>query len=151
MHLKSDYHISLLISKTLIIMDERMKNHAVLLFHEKYRKDPETEGLKIDYYQAKDMFLYSTSQEAIKAFKICQNILMWLMKYFLGSLFGCFIIEALVLIKFSVAMSTAFYVAFATWGVWVVIFLALAVFCVIQERKIKKNPVIFIPNEEDED
>ena len=76
---------------------------------------------------------------------------MGLLKYFFGSLFGCFFIEALVLLKLPVTMLTCTYVALATVIVWAVIFAVLAVFCVIQERKIKDNPVIFIPNEEDED
>lgn len=132
-------------------MDQRLRNHAVLLFHEKYRKDPDTEGLKIDYYRAKDVFLYSTSQEAIDAFKACQNVLTGMLKYYFGSLFACIAIEAFVLFKLSSALLTFAYVALATVGLWGLILLAVGIFCFMQNRKIKKNPVILIPNEEDDD
>ena len=132
-------------------MDERLKNHAVLLFHEKYGKNPEEEGLVVDYDRKRDAFLYSTSQKAIDAFKHQQDILMGIMKYFFGSLFACLAVEGVVLVVNSAELLTCMYVAVATVVFWGIILAVLAAVCIKQEKEVRKNPVVFIPNEEYDD
>ena len=128
-----------------------MKNHAVLLFQERYGKNPSEEGLEIDYFKEMDLFLYSTSQEAIKAFKIVQRVLFGIIKYFMSSLLLAFALAALILWKNGAEIIVFAYVGLAITLLWGVILAVLAIFCAVENRKLKETPVTIIPYEEDED
>ena len=65
-----------------------VKNEAISLFKRTYGKTPQEIGFtEFDIYKKQNAFLYASSQQVIKAYKMQQNILRWIMRWYLGPIF----------------------------------------------------------------
>lgn len=68
-------------------MDRKEIEKATALFQEKFGMPfPRSKYPVIEVYKEKRMYLYAASKEAAQAFKICQNIIRWLMLFYLWPL-----------------------------------------------------------------
>ena len=62
-------------------------DEAVNLFKEKYGKTPKEQGFSvIDIYEKQHAFLYADTEETIRAYKNHQNIIRWVLAWYLWPL-----------------------------------------------------------------
>ena len=133
-------------------MTESQKQRAVNLFIFKYATTPAEAGYsQIDYYKEKDMFVYSDSAEAIKAFKQTQNILTWVMRYFLGLMVLCFGAVAWFLYELGVEP-----VVYALGGLVVcllfgIVLAVISIVCLKNKKHLKEGHLFFISNADYDD
>ena len=65
-------------------MNKKMIEEAVSLFRHRYGIHPAQSAYPvIDVYEKQHTYLYASSEEAAKAYKTQQNIIRWMMAYFL--------------------------------------------------------------------
>ena len=65
-------------------MNKKMIEEAVSLFRHQYGIHPAQSAYPvIDVYEKQHAYLYASSEEAVKAYKTQQNIIRWMMTYFL--------------------------------------------------------------------
>jgi len=126
--------------------------YAVTLFDLKYGKKPEDAGYPVnDYYEEKNLYLYSDSKEAIDAFKSYQNVLAWLLKYFFGLLVLCLGIAALVVYEIGATLLTFACVGCGICVLFAIVLVVLAIYCNKQNKKIKGHPLLLIRYETADD
>ena len=66
-----------------------MIEEAVSLFRHQYGIHPAQSAYPvIDVYEKQHAYLYASSEEAVKAYKTQQNIIRWMMTYFLWPVAG---------------------------------------------------------------
>ncbi|MBO6281986.1 MAG: hypothetical protein J6N49_05610 [Alphaproteobacteria bacterium] len=96
-------------------------NEAIYLFQEKYGKTPEEAGFPvIDIYEKQHAFLYADSKEVIKAYKTQQNIIRWVLIWYMWPLGLAMINFADALIRCQDPMHwrcLVTYIFFAFWGI----------------------------------
>ena len=133
-------------------MTESQKQRAVNLFVFKYATTPAEAGYsQIDYYKEKDMFVYSDSAEAIKAFMQTQNILTWVMRYFFGLMALCFGAMAWFLYELGVEPVVYALGGLAVCILFGIVLAVLGIICLINKKYLTKAHLFFISNEEYDD
>jgi len=99
---------------------------AIKLFKKQYGITPHEAGFpKISIYEKQTAFLYATSEEVINAYKMQQNIIRWLMKWFICPLALAVIMWAVVLAKFQDACHPLCIACYIFYGIWVVLLCVL--------------------------
>ena len=126
-------------------METKQKEEAIVLFERKYGTKPQnTDFSVIDIYKKQRVYLYGTSQEAIKAYMTSQNIIRWLMLYYLWPVLADVVLLFICLLKYNINIDMLPCRILIGFGVaWVVLFFVL--WCiVIRDDKKSKDTVVWI-------
>ena len=126
-------------------METKQIEEAVSLFEQQYGVKPENTDFRvIDIYTKQRAYLYGTSQEMIKAYKTSQNIIRWLMRYYLWPVFADIVLLFICLIKYNISIDMLPCRILIGFGVaWVVLFFVLW-YIVIRDDKKSKHTVVWI-------
>ena len=126
-------------------METKQIEEAVSLFEQQYGVKPENTDFRvIDIYTKQRAYLYGTSQEMIKAYKTSQNIIRWLMRYYLWPVFADVVLLFFCLLKYNVSIDHLFFRALIGFGVaWVLLCFVLA-YLVVRNGKKSKDTVVWI-------
>ena len=108
-------------------LDEQKRQAACKLFKLRWGKTPQEAGYKaIGIYKKQSAFLYAVSEEVIQAYKTQQNILRWLLAWFMFPLAIGMIIFFIGIFKYQDPLHPlciAFYVFYTAWvGLFIVLF-----------------------------
>lgn len=104
------------------------RNEAIKLFEQKYGETPSETGLSvISIYEEQHAFLYATSEEVIKAYKNQQNIIRWMIKWYIWPLVLVFLIWLVALLKFQDALHPLCVFAYTFYGIWAVLCIVLGI------------------------
>ena len=96
-----------------------MENKAISLFKLAYGKTPQEAGFSvIDIYEKQNAFLYAVSEETIKAYKTQQNILRFIMLWYMWPLLIMFINFYDALITYQDPLHQRCITSYVFCGIW---------------------------------
>ncbi|MBP3546048.1 MAG: hypothetical protein J6K16_02815 [Alphaproteobacteria bacterium] len=128
-------------------MEQRLIDEATEKFVAVYKKTPKECGLtEIGIYEKQNAFLYAHSKEEIVAYKTCQNIIRWMMVWYLWPLALTMIVLIFCALPEVIAgnwLSIAFVGPVAFFVMWVILFLVLAAKALHADR-ISRDRVVWI-------
>ncbi|MBQ8750641.1 MAG: hypothetical protein IJZ30_03275 [Alphaproteobacteria bacterium] len=127
-------------------MDEKLKKLAIEDFVKQYGKTPKECGYPIiDVYRKQSAFLYGKSLEAIKGYKTCQNILRWLMTWFLFPMVMAFIVFMFGLLQYcnDSKVNPLIVISLSFFAFWIILFI-IQYIRVKKADKVSRNNVIWL-------
>ncbi len=127
-------------------MDEKLKKLAIEDFVKQYGKTPKECGYPIiDVYKKQSAFLYGKSLEAIKGYKTCQNILRWMMIWYLLPMIIAFIVFTFGLLQYcnNNEVNHLIVISLSFFAFWITLFIVLSI-KVKKADKVSKNNVIWL-------
>lgn len=110
------------LNQILLLMD--IVNEAIDLFKKKYGKTPKELGFPvIGIYKKQHAFLYADTEETIRAYKTHQNIIRWMMTWFMWPLPIALLIWFIALAEENVwhPLCIASYIFYGVWGILLVV------------------------------
>ena len=111
------------------------KNEAIYLFKEKYGKTPKESGMPvIGIYEKQRAFLYAVSEEVIEAYKTQQNIIRWVMLWYVWPMILAMINLFFAFFSYQDVMHWRCWVSYVFIAVWG----ALLIVCWIRANKAGK-------------
>lgn len=103
------------------------KNEAINLFKKRYGKTPEESGMpEIDIYEKQGAFLYADSKEVIKAYKIQQNILRWMMSWLVWPMVVALLVWLIAVTKYQNIWHPLCLLSYIFVSVWAVVVIVLS-------------------------
>ena len=103
-------------------------DEAVKLFQKKYGKTPEELGFPvIDIYEKQHAFIYAVSAEAIEAYKLQQNIVRWMIKWYVWPIAVAFVLWLVGLAKSQDIWHPMCVLTYIFYGIWLVLFIGLRI------------------------
>ena len=117
---------------------QELTPRAVDLFKERYGKTPSKAGLPvISIYERQSAYLYATSEKVINAYKTQQNIIRWLMLWYLWPFPVAFIGTTMTMIKY-VSFTHPSFVAWCFFtAIWTILGFGLIAKALIASRIVK--------------
>ena len=130
------YHLWKLLANRKSLQEETPK--AVDLFEMRYGKTPSKAGFPvIGLYERQNAYLYATSEKVIKAYKIQQNIIRWMMLWYFWPLPVAFVGTTMTMMKY-VSLTHPSFVAWCSFtAVWCLLGFALCAIVLITSRTVK--------------
>ena len=130
------YHAWKLLANRKSIREETPK--AEDLFEMRYGKTPSKAGFPvIGLYERQNAYLYATSEKVIKAYKIQQNIIRWMMLWYFWPLPVAFVGTTMTMMKY-VSLTHPSFVAWCSFtAVWSLLGFALCAIVLITSRTVK--------------
>ena len=130
------YHAWKLLANRKSLQEETPK--AVDLFEMRYGKTPSKAGFPvIGLYERQNAYLYATSEKVIKAYKIQQNIIRWMMLWYFWPLPVAFVGTTMTMMKY-VSLTHPSFVAWCSFtAVWSLLGFALCAIVLITSRTAK--------------
>ena len=130
------YHLWKLLTNRKDLQKEIPK--AVDLFKMKYNKTPGAAGLPvIDLYERQNAYLYATSRKVIKRYRMQQNIIRWLMLWYLWPFPIIFIGTTMTMIKYTSLTHPSFVAWCSFFAIWGILGLVLCAIGLITSRTVK--------------
>lgn len=125
-------------------MDHQKFEEAIALFQKQFGKTPDESGYSvIDVYQKQHAYLFGKTEDAVKAYKTCQNILRWLMCFYLWPFLIFYIAFFYGLFQFNEFSHPLVAGTLFLGMCWIVLFLVLG-YKVFQADKRQKGNVIWL-------
>ncbi len=130
------YHLWKLLANRRDLQEQTPK--AVDLFKDIYGKDPSKAGFPvIGVYERQNAYLYATSKKVIKAYKTQQNIIRWMMLWYLWPFPIIFIGTTMTMMKYT-SLTHPSFVAWCTFmATWSILGFALCAIVLITSRTVK--------------
>lgn len=130
------YHLWKLLTNRRNLQVQTLK--AVDLFKDKYGKDPSKAGFPvIGVYERQNAYLYATSKKVIKAYKTQQNIIRWMMLWYLWPFPIIFIGTTMTMMKYT-SLTHPSFVAWCTFmATWSILGFVLCAIVLITSRTVK--------------
>ena len=101
---------------------------AIRNFTRRYGKTPKEFGFtEIGIYEKQNAFLYAVSKEVIQAYIMQQNILRWLMKWYIWPMIVAFINFFVAAFKYLNPLHPQCWVSYIFFGIWIILFIALCI------------------------
>ena len=112
-------------------------DEAIDLYRKAYGKTPKSLGFtEISVYEKQRAFLYAKSLAAIEAYKTQQNIVRWMMTWFVWPIAVVFLVWLVTLAKSTDAMHPLCIACYIFYGVWVVLALVLGIIAKKADKRI---------------
>ena len=103
-----------------------VKNEAISFFKRTYGKTPQEMGFtEFDIYKKQNAFLYASSQQVIKAYKMQQNILRWIMRWYLAPMIVALLSFFTTLGLYNNPVNLLCLAHFVFFGIWIILFIVL--------------------------
>ena len=130
------YHLWKLLTNRKDLQEEIPK--AVDLFKMKYNKTPGAAGLPvIDLYERQNAYLYATSRKVIKRYRMQQNIIRWLMLWYLWPFPIIFIGTTMTMMKYASLTHPSFVAWCSSMVIWSILGFVLGAIGLITSRTVK--------------
>ena len=121
-----------------------MSEEAVSLFRHQYGIHPAQSAYPvIDVYEKQHAYLYASSEEAVKAYKTQQNIIRWVMTYFLWPVAVDTALLFYAAVRFQKLNHPLIICCIAFYACWGLLLLVLAHKAFKAEKK-QKNKVLWL-------
>ena len=127
-------------------MTVKLKKEAIAKFRERFMKSPYDLGFPvIDVYEKQSAFLYGQSKEAVEGYKTCQNIIRWIMVYYLLPMVICVIVFMFGLLQYcnNNVVNPLIIISLTFFVFWIILFIVLYIKAK-KADKISKGKVIWI-------
>ena len=113
-------------------------DEAITLFKKQYGKTPKSLGFtEISIYEKQHAFLYAKSLEVIEAYKTQQNILRWIITWFVVLIVIAVLIWFVALAEYKNPMHPLCIACYIFYGVWVVLLIVMDIKVKKAEKLIK--------------
>ena len=130
------YHLWKLLTNRKDLQEETPK--AVDLFKMKYNKTPsEAELPVIGLYERQRAYLYATSKKVINSYKMQQNIIRWLMLWYLWPFPIIFIGTTMTMMKYTSLTHPSFVAWCSFMAIWSILGFVLCAIGLITSRTVK--------------
>ena len=130
------YHLWKLLTNRKDLQQETPK--AEDLFKETYDKTPSEAGFPIiGVYERQNAYLYATSRKVIKAYKTHQNIIRWMMLWYLWPFPIIFIGTTMTMIKYTSFTHPSFVAWCSFMAIWGILGFVLCAIGLITSRTVK--------------
>lgn len=125
-------------------MEQQKINHAVCLFQNRFGQTPQESNYPvISIYEKQHAYLYAETKEAVVAYKTCQNILRWIMRFYLWPIALAVAVLFVGAFKFQNLTHPMVLGAFVFFVCWVIVFFVLC-YKVLKADKKQKDKVIWL-------
>ncbi|MBE6443174.1 MAG: hypothetical protein E7020_00710 [Alphaproteobacteria bacterium] len=132
------YHIWKLLANRRNLQEQTSK--AVDLFKERYDKTPSEAGFPIiGIYERQSAYLYATSRKVIKSYRMQQNIIRWLMLWYLWPFPIIFIGTTMTMMKYTSLTHPSFVAWCSFAAIWSILGFVLCAKALIASRIVKFN------------
>ena len=130
------YHVWKLLTNRRNLQEQTPK--AVDLFKMRYGKTPSEAGLPvIGVYERQSAYLYATSEKVIKSYKMQQNIIRWMMLWYLWPFPIAFVGTTMTMMKY-VSFTHPSFVAWCSFtAIWTILGFVLIAKALIASRIVK--------------
>lgn len=130
------YHIWKLLANRRNLQEQTSK--AVDLFKERYDKTPSEAGFPvIDLYERQSAYLYATSRKVIKSYRMQQNIIRWMMMWYLWPFPFAFIGTTMTMMKYTSFTHPSFVAWCFFTAIWSILGFVLCAIGLITSRTVK--------------